>query len=212
MIKIGIVDDHQLFLKSIALLITSIADCTIVVEALNGKDLIDKLEAKQVVPDILFVDVNMPVMDGPTTVAYMHTHYPGVKTVALSMKDDDATILTMLYAGCCAYMLKDMHPDELEKAIYEINTKGFYNADASNINFRRLLVHSKKDEAPSITEKEQLFLKLACSDLTYRQIATAMGISERTVDGYRETMFNKLNVQSRVGMALEAIRRNLVTI
>lgn len=212
MIKIGIVDDHQLFLKSLAMLIESIPGCEIVVEALNGKDLGEKLEQKKVIPDILLVDVNMPVMDGPATVVYMQRHYAGVKLVALSMKDDDHTILTMLRAGCCAYLLKDIHPNELEKAILEIDKKGYYNADAGNINFRRLLLHAQKEESLTLTEREKKFLQLACSDLTYKQIAQEMIVSERTVDGYRESLFQKLNVQSRVGMALEAIRRSLVVI
>jgi len=212
MIKIGIVDDHQLFLKSLALLIESIPGCEIVVEALNGKDLGEKLEQKKVLPDILLVDVNMPIMDGPATAVYMQRHYAGVKLVALSMKDDDNTILTMLRAGCCAYLLKDIHPNELEKAILEIDKKGYYNADASNINFRRLLLHAQKEDSLNLSDREKKFLQLACSDLTYKQIAQEMIVSERTVDGYREALFQKLSVQSRVGMALEAIRRNLVVI
>lgn len=212
MIKIGIVDDHQLFLKSLTLLIESIEGCTIVAEALNGKDLIEKLEQKKVIPDILFIDVNMPIMDGPATATYMQRHYAAVKLVALSMKDDDNTILKMLRAGCCAYLLKDIHPNELEKAIFEIDKKGFYNADASNINFRRLLMHAQKQDELALTDREKTFLQLACSDLTYKQIAGEMFVSERTVDGYRESLFQKLKVQSRVGMALEAIRRNLVQI
>jgi len=212
MIKIGIVDDHQLFLKSLALLIASIPGCIIVVEALNGKDLLEKLESKKVIPDILFVDVNMPVMDGPATADSIQKKYPAVKQVALSMKDDDNTILTMLRAGCCAYLLKDIHPDELEKAILEIDKRGYYNADASNINFRRLLLHAKKEEAFTLSDREKNFLQLACSDLTYKQIASTMNVSERTVDGYREVLFQKLNVQSRVGMVLEAIRRNIAVI
>lgn len=212
MIKIGIVDDHQLFLKSLTLLIESIEGCTIVVEALNGKDLIEKLEQKKVLPDILFIDVNMPIMDGPATATYMQRHYAAVKLVALSMKDDDNTILKMLRAGCCAYLLKDIHPNELEKAIIEIDKKGFYNADASNINFRRLLMHAQKQDELALTDREKTFLQLACSDLTYKQIANEMFVSERTVDGYREALFAKLSVQSRVGMALEAIRRNLVVL
>src|SRR5580692_4944277 len=107
-ITIGIVDDHQLFLKSLSLLISSFPDFSIVIEALNGKDLIEKLEAKEIIPDILLIDVNMPVMDGLTTVKYLTEHYPVIKTVALSMKDDDATIIGMIKAGCCAYLLKDI--------------------------------------------------------------------------------------------------------
>ena len=128
------------------------------------------------------------------------------------MKDDDATIISMIKAGCCAYLLKDIHPDDLDKALHEIYFKGYYNADAANINYRRLLQHQEKQNELQLTDKEKQFLQLACSDATYKQIAAVMHVSERTVDGYRENLFKKLNVQSRTGMALEAIRRNLVSI
>jgi DNA-binding NarL/FixJ family response regulator len=211
-ITLGIADDHQLFLKSLSLLISSLKDFTIVAEAMNGKDLIDKLEAKKIEPDIILLDVNMPVMDGKQTAEYLTEHFPAVKTVALSMKDDDATIISMIKAGCCAYLLKDIHPDDLDKALHEIHTKGYYNADAANINYRRLLQHQEKQNDFHLSDKEKDFLQLACSDATYKQIASSMNVSERTVDGYRENLFRKLNVQSRTGMALEAIRRNLVTL
>jgi DNA-binding NarL/FixJ family response regulator len=123
-IKLGITDDHQLFLKSLSLLISSLKDFTIVVEAMNGKDLIEKLESKKIEPDIILLDVNMPVMDGVQTADYLRNHHPAIKTVALSMKDDDATIISMIRAGCCAYLLKDIHPDELDKALHEIIQKG----------------------------------------------------------------------------------------
>lgn len=211
-ITIGIVDDHQLFLKSLSLLISGFKDFSIVVEALNGKDLLEKVQAKNLEPDILLIDVNMPVMNGIATTEYFSTHYPLVKTVALSMKDDDDTIIAMLKAGACAYLLKDIHPDVLENALLEIHKCGFYNADTANINYRRLLQHNLKEPALKLTDKEKQFLQLACSDQTYKQIAIEMHLSERTIDGYRESLFQKLNVQSRVGMALEAIRRNIVSL
>ncbi|HEY2727138.1 MAG TPA: response regulator transcription factor, partial [Parafilimonas sp.] len=202
--------DHQLFLKSLSLLINSLEDFTILLEAMNGKDLIEKLEQKKVEPDIILLDVNMPVMDGRQTAEYLSEKYPAIKLVALSMKDDDATIISMIKAGCCAYLLKDIHPEELNKALHEIYKKGFYNSDAANINYRRLLQHQEKEKELQLTDKEKEFLKHACSDATYKQIAATMHVSERTVDGYRENIFRKLNVQSRTGMALEAIRRNIV--
>ncbi len=211
-ISIGITDDHQLFLKSLSILINSFPSFNIVVDALNGEDLLQKLEAKKIQPDILLVDVNMPVMDGVKTAEKIAQKYPLIKMVALSMKDDDTTIINMLKAGCCAYLLKDIHPDELEKALLEVYEKGYYNADASNVNYRRLIIQANKEAALAITEKEKQFLKLACSDLTYKQIAGQMNLSERTIDGYRETLFQKLNVQSRVGMVLEALRRNLASL
>jgi DNA-binding NarL/FixJ family response regulator len=211
-INIGIADDHQLFLKSLSILIESFESFNIVVDAMNGEALLKKLSAIPVMPDIILVDVNMPVMDGLKTALAVSEKYPEIKLVALSMKDDDTTIINMIRAGCCAYLLKDIHPNELEKALLEIHKNGFYNADVSNINYRRLLKKTQEDERLSITEKELTFLKLACSDLTYKQIADKMNMAERTIDGYRESLFGKLKVQSRVGMVLEALRRELVSL
>lgn len=208
--SIGIVDDHQLFLKSLSLMLKSFKVYDVIVEAVNGKELQDKIQQSGIAPSIMLIDVNMPVMNGIETAKWMTANYPQVKLVALSMNDNDTVIIDMIKAGCCAYLLKETHPDELEKALQEINAKGYYNADASNINFRRLL-QSEKD-AVQISEKEKLFLKYACSDMTYKEIAALMFLSERTIDGYRETLFGKLKVQSRVGLAMEAIRKGLVSL
>jgi len=208
-VAVAIADDHQLFLKSLSMLVNSFAGFSVVAEALNGKELIDRFEQKKITPDIVLVDVNMQVMGGEATAKYLSEKYPLAKIVALSMKDDSQTILSMLRAGCCAYLLKDIHPDELEKALIEINNTGHYNADAANINFRRLLNY-QNDESLNINEREKIFLQLASSDATYKQIASEMCLSERTIDGYRETLFRKFNVQSRVGLVLEALRRNIV--
>ncbi|UAY51551.1 response regulator transcription factor [Ferruginibacter albus] len=211
-IAIGLVDDHQLFLKSLSVLLDGISTYEVVVEALNGKDLQEKLLAKNSTPDIILIDVNMPIMNGIETAQWLHVNYPAMKLVALSMNDNDRTIIDMIKAGCCAYLLKDTHPNELEKALNEINTQGYYNGDIANINYRRLLTSANETENISFTEKEKEFLQLACSDMTYKQIAGIMNITERAVDKTRETLFEKLQVQSRVGLALEAIRRKLATL
>ncbi|MES2003634.1 MAG: response regulator transcription factor [Bacteroidota bacterium] len=208
--SVGIVDDHQLFLKSLGLMLKSFQVYDVVVEALNGKELQEKLKESQITPSIMLIDVNMPVMNGIETAKWLSKKHPQMKLVALSMNDNDSVIIDMIKAGCCAYLLKETHPDELEKALHEIHTKGFYNADASNINYRRLLLTDK--DAVAITDKEKNFLQYACTDMTYKEIATAMFLSERTIDGYRESLFGKLKVQSRVGLAMEAIRRGLVTL
>ena len=209
-IPIGIVDDHQLFLKSLCLMLKSFKIYDVVVEALNGKELQDKMLTSKKVPEIMLLDVNMPIMNGIETAKWLNMAYPNMKLVALSMNDNDTVIIEMIKAGCSAYLLKETHPDELEKALQEIHIKGFYNGDVSNINFRRLLLAEK--EAIQITEKEKQFLQHACSDLTYKQIAALMYLSERTIDGYREILFGKLKVQSRVGLAMEAIRKGMVTL
>jgi DNA-binding NarL/FixJ family response regulator len=209
-IPIGIVDDHQLFLKSLSMMLKSFLVYEVVLEGLNGKEVQTKLPALATAPDIMLIDVNMPVMNGVETAKWLHNNYPQMKLVALSMNDNDSIVIEMIKAGCCAYLLKETHPNELEKALQEIHAKGYYNADTSNINFRRLLISEK--ESVTITEKERQFLQYASSDLTYKEIAALMFLSERTIDGYRETLFNKLNVQSRVGLVMEALRKGLVNL
>lgn len=208
-IPIGIVDDHQLFLKSVSLMLSGLEDFEVVVEALNGKDLMDKMKGKKTLPKIMLIDVNMPVMDGAATAQWLKGKYPQMKLVALSMEDADKLVIKMIKSGCCAYLLKDAHPNELEKALLEINEKGHYNSDSININYRRLIQTQDEEKEIVITEKEMEFLQYACSDLTYNQIASEMKMSERTIDGYRESLFNKLNVHTRVGLALESVRKGL---
>lgn len=210
-IPVGIVDDHQLFLKSLSLMLKSFQVYDVVVDAVNGQELQEKMkELPDSVPEIMLIDVNMPVMNGMETAEWLHAHYPAMKLVALSMNDSDSVIINMIKAGCCAYLMKETHPDELEKALQEIHVKGYYNGDVSNINFRRLLQAER--EAYQLSEKEKQFLQLACSDLTYKEIAERMCLSERTIDGYREALFKKMKVQSRVGLAMEAMKKNLVAL
>ncbi len=169
-ITIGIADDQQLFLKSLSNLISSFKDFEVTVEALNGEELLKQLAVLKTLPDILLIDVQMPAMDGPTAVAKIAAGYPSVKTVALSMKEDDHSILSMLRAGCSAYLLKDLHPRELEKALIEVRETGYYNSDSFSLHYRRLLRKQGEDEI-KLTDREKAFLKLACSDFTYKEIA-----------------------------------------
>lgn len=203
-------DDHQLFLKSLSLMLETLQGFEVVLEALNGQDLQQKLEAADNVPDLMLIDVNMPVMDGIATAAWLREKYPSLRLVALSMNDKDGAIIRMFKAGCCAYLLKDVHPSVLEKALHEVYQKGYYNADAARFSPGHLLVQAEKTLV--LSPKECEFLKLACTEMTYKQIAGEMGVSERTVDGYRETLFQKFGVQSRVGLCLEAIRNDFVSL
>lgn len=209
-ILIALADDQQLFLRSLSTLIDGFEGKKVIMEALNGKDLLDQFENAEQLPHIVLLDVNMPVMNGEQAAELLSKKYPDTRLVALSMKDDDRTIIKMIKAGCCSYLLKDIHPNELDKALTEIHTNGYYNSDTVNRNLRRLLSHNETEL--KLTEKEQLFLHHACSDMTYKEIASKMCLSEKTIDGYREAIFVKLNVKSRVGMALEAIRLQLISL
>lgn len=209
-IKVGLVDDHQLFLKSVSLMLETMNNFEVVLEALNGQDLQQKLTAKAVLPDLMLIDVNMPVMDGVQTATWLQKQYPSIKLMALSMNDKETAIIKMFKAGCCAYLLKDVHPTVLEKALHEVYNKGYYNADAVQFNLGRLL--SRMEKEVMLSPKEAQFLQLACSEMTYKQIAAEMNVTERTVDGYREALFQKFGVQSRIGLCLEAIRKEFVSL
>ena len=207
-INIGLVDDHQLFSKSLGLLLSSFPNISVVIDAVNGKDLQQKIKHVDVLPEIMLVDVSMPVMDGPQTTEWLHATYPNMRLVALSMDDKEATIIRMLKAGCCSYLLKDINPNELEHALEEVHRHGFYNPA---ISYQRLMEQTKEENATAaLSEKELQFLHLACSDMHYREVASIMNLSERTIDGYRAMVFEKLNVQSRTGMVMVALRKGLV--
>lgn len=207
-IKVGLVDDHQLFRKSLSLLLSSFKNTVVVMDATNGVDLQAKMEQATTLPEVMLIDVSMPQMDGPQTAEWLHQTYPAIRKVALSMDDKEETVIKMLRAGCCSYLFKDIHPNELEHALDEVHRFGYYNPA---ISYQKLMSSAQQtDSSLHLTEKELYFLKLSCSDLSYRDISSIMNLSERTIDGYRASMFTKLNVQSRTGMALEAIRKGFV--
>lgn len=210
-IKVGIVDDHQLFRKSLRLLVSNFTDVEVILDAQDGTDLQGKIKGQTDLPDLMLIDVEMPNMNGPETAKWLHSNYPAIKLIALSMNENDEIVLRMIKAGCCTYLLKDSEPNELERAIQNVYKHGYYNSEISNSTLGQLLMQRNSD-APQISEKEKEFIQLATSDQTYKQIADIMKVSERTVDGYRGSLFSKLQVQSRTGMVLEAIRRGLVKI
>jgi len=206
-ITIGLVDDQRLFVSGLSSLIPSLNDqFEVIVDAIDGEAFLAKLAKLESPPDIVLVDVRMEGMSGPEVVREMARQFPLVRKVALSNDAQEAAIIRMLRAGCCAYLLKDIGPEDLAKALIEVYTLGYYNADERNFRYRRLAQLAPENPREWLNAREIEFLRLACSDMTYKEIASKMNVAERTVDGYRESLFDKLKVGSRVGMAVEAIR------
>lgn len=207
-INIGLVDDHQLFSKSLATLLHTFHGFQVVVDARNGVELLDKCRGLEAMPDIMLIDVEMPVMNGPQTAKALREKYPAMRLVALSMNDNDGSVINMVRAGCCSYLLKDSSPEILEQALREVYINSYYNSEIHNNSLGKLLITYQ--HVVPISDAETEFLKLASSELSYREIASIMNLSERTIDGYRSSLFDKLKVQSRTGMVLEAMRRGLI--
>lgn len=207
--RIVIVDDHLLFAESLEKLIHSFSGFEVLYHAKNGVDLQEKIATKTVQPEIILLDINMPVMDGHETLIWLTENYPDIKVLALSMDDTDEVILKMLCNGAKGYLLKDIHPDDLIEALHEVMDKGYYHSDMVNATLLQSLQNDGKDEAPVFKENELTFMKLACSEMTYKEIANEMNLSPKTIDGYRQELFNKLHVKNRVGLVLYALKNEI---
>lgn len=215
-IKVALVDDHVLLRNGLAGLVNSFDGYEVVFEADNGNNFIEKIK-KTEEPDIVLMDINMPEMDGYATAKWLQGHYPLIKVLALSMYDNENAIIRMFKAGTKGYVLKDCEPVELKMALDAVIKTGYYYSDLVS----NRLIHSinKLDGATNdlkttiqLNEKEITFLKLACTEMTYKEIAEKMFLSPRTIDGYRDALFEKLGITSRVGLVLYAIRNGIFSV
>lgn len=222
MITIAIADDHILLRKALISLINTFEHCKVIVEADNGRELIDLMQSAPQLPQVAILDVHMPFLDGYATAIYLNQHYPQVSTLTLSMLNDEAHIIKMLQAGVKGYLLKECQPEELKEAL-EYTARGEYYVNgliAARIDKTgkfQTVAYSKPvlpeaEQSTFLTEREIEFLQWSASDYTYKEIADRMKLSPRTVDSYRDALFDKLQIRSRVGLAVYAIRNKLVTI
>lgn len=209
---VAIVDDHLLFAGSLEKLVASFEGFDVVFHARNGKELQQKLKEKQVIPNIILLDINMPVMDGFETVTWLTENQPDVKVLALSMDDDEQVILKMLRQGAKGYLLKDIHPDKLKEALCEVVERGYYHSEKVAATLLQSIHPSSKKETIQLKENERTFLQLACSEMTYKEIADVMNLSPKTIDGYRQELFNKLHIKNRVGLVIYALKNQIFEI
>ncbi|WP_138483375.1 response regulator [Dyadobacter bucti] len=211
---IAIVDDHELMAKALSGLVQKFEEYDVLYEVPGGNELIYMIKMKMV-PDIVLLDINMPEMDGYDTALWLKNNYPEVKVLALSMNDKEESIVRMLRNGARGYLLKGCKPHELKQALDSLVQKGYYYTEyITNQLIKSLNPDTFKNPVDmlGLNERETNFIRLSCSDLTYAEIADKMCVSPRTVDGYRESVFQKMNVKSRVGMVLVAIRLKIFEI
>jgi len=213
-IKVALADDHVLLRNALAALINSFGDCRVINESNNGKELIDFLK-KGLVPDVTVLDLNMPEIDGFETARFIQKNFPQVHVLMLTMYDSELSLIRLLQAGVKGFLKKDIHPSELKFAIHSVVNAGYYYSNHTADKLANLFRsgHEKKNPLQNamLTEQELQFLKLACSDLTYKEVAQKMSLNPRAVDNLRDQLFFKLEVKSRVGLAMMAIKNGIVT-
>lgn len=209
-IQVAIVDDHTLLRNALAKLIDSFDNFSVQFEAANGEEL-KQILAKKAIPDIVLLDVNMPGMNGFETAEWLYKNYPQVKVLALSMLSDENTIIRMLKLGAKGYILKSVDPEELQTALDSVMKKNFYLSEYISGKVIGGLNRNMEvpDDVVFLTEKEKEFLKLICSDQSYKEIAEKMFVGQRRVEDYRNALFEKLKIKSRVGLVLYAIKNGM---
>jgi DNA-binding NarL/FixJ family response regulator len=213
-LNIAIVDDHNLFRKGLIKLIYlgNVQNrYNILFEADNGHDLQEKM--KQVpFPDIILMDIDMPDMNGFEAVEWLQRTHPSVKILVISMVESDEAIIRMLRLGVKGYLSKDIEVEDMHRALETIANNGFYYSDTATqvMNHNLNGTMSKNKDAVNLSENEREFIKLVASELTYQQIAEKMSLSPKTIDGYREALFQRLKVKNRVMLALYAVKHGIV--
>lgn len=208
-IKIALVDDHTLFRSGLASLLSEFDELEIVFEAVNGADLQTKIKKHEDV-QVILMDINMPMMDGFASTKWIKENYSHIYILALSMFEDEKSIINMIKSGANGYLLKESKSTEVLAAIKTMIERGFY---INELVSGRLLVSVKNEGSKHLlTEKELTFLQHCSTELTYKEIASLMNVSPRTVDNYRESLFAKLNLKSRTGLVVYGIKNNLIKI
>jgi DNA-binding NarL/FixJ family response regulator len=208
---VALIDDHALLRNGLAGIVNSFDGYTVSMEADNGKHFIEQLKSASP-PDIVLLDINMPEMNGIETAIWMKKNLPEAKILVLSVMDTDSVIISMLKHGARGYILKNSKPEIFRQALNSIRDSGFYMNELVSNKMLNYVTKGQEEDGKdaslikSLNENEITFLQLSCTEMTYKEIAEKMRVSPRTVDGYRDHLLKKLNVQSRVGLVVFAIK------
>lgn len=208
---VAITDDHALVRAGICKLITNFEGFRVIIQAEDGQDLLQKLSVAAELPKVCVLDINMPNMNGYETVAKLRELYPDIHCIALTMHDSEFSILKMYSLGAKGFVLKGNSPKELQKALEIVSSGNYYHPDLVS-NRMITALQANHELIPRISEKEFVFLKYCCTDLSYKEIAEQMKVSARTIDTYRDDLFTKLKINSRTGLALYAIKTGMVSV
>lgn len=215
-INLAIADDHKIFREGLKAILEDQPSFRIMVEAGNGQELIQLLSEKT--PDVVLMDIKMPVMDGMQATAYIQEHFPGVKVLALSMYHEDKYIVNMMKAGASGYILKNAEPREIVDAVTTVHAREFYFNERLSVTLVKQLLGERggiRDDGQKnveLNERETEILALICQECTNVEIAEKLFLSVRTVEGYRTRLFEKIGSKNVAGLVIYAIKHGIISI
>ncbi len=216
-INICVVDDHQIFRKAMIRLLKTFKRIGDITEAGNGEECLQSVKEKA--PDVVLLDLEMPVMNGTECAEQLLNKYPGVKIIVLTMHDSEKYMMFMLELGVNSFLLKNTGPDELEKAIHSVVDHDFYYNQLLNSAIHRSLLGKAKQERPQfgnvkqeieLTEREREVLKMICDEMSLKEISERLSVSEKTVQTHKLNIQSKLNAKSTVGLVKAAFEMGLL--
>lgn len=215
MIRLALVDDHDLFREGMVEIIHKMAEIELVFEASNGKSLLEKLTSQQV--DVILMDLEMEEMDGIESTEQVLAMYPEIKIIVLTMHSQERMITYLMECGAHGYLLKNTGKKELETAIHEVYKEGYYfNHQTSKAMLSSLKRKSKAKPSfnimSSLTSRELEVLQLICKDYSTQEIADALYLSPRTVEGHRQSLLLKFQVKNTIGLIIKAIQENVIVL
>lgn len=217
MIKVAIADDEALFRKGMGMLIDDFEGIEYVLEAGNGQELLDKLAVVEETPDVVLLDLNMPVLNGIDTAKVLKERHPNLKIIVLSTYFSKAFIINMIEIGAASYLPKNTSPEEVEQTIREVADKGFFYNQAVMEIIRENMIQKTRPKIKmpfqiELTSREREVLQLICEQYKTSEIGEKLFISPRTVDGHRNKLLEKVGCRNTAGLVVFAIQHNLVKI
>ena len=214
-IKVGIADDHQIFRKGVILSLRQYNNIKFVMEAENGEDLIQKVSDNEETPDVILMDLKMPVKDGIETTKYLNKHFPSIRIIILTMYEDERFVGHLMDSGANGYLLKSTEPSEIKKAISDVMRTGFYlnnfvNKVLIKKNYAKQKFNPNLNSEVVISEREKEVLTLVCMEYTAQEIAQKMEISARTVEAIKDRLMERFGVKNSVGLVFYAMKNSLI--
>ncbi len=215
-IKVGIIDDQKLFRIGLQNLLEQRDGIQITLSEKNGLDLLKNLQssAKEKLPNVLLLDIEMPEMDGFEACNRISTYFPNIMILMLSMHDSDAYVQKAVQSGAHGYLIKDEEPDEIVQAIKEVHERGYYFNDQLSVSTLKRLLQNNNSRVNFknnlLSPREIEIVRFICKELTDKEIGEELGISNRTVETYRKSIMTKIGARKSVGIALFALKNHYI--